>query len=262
MLISILVHQVLLGQVNWQAVLLVGLCTYLTYSLDNLFDWGKDQENYPDEQKMIRRYQRISILLMLLSLAGVLWILFESTSLVKVGLLLLGALVLVATARLSIYRSLKKQHPETPTRFILNRVFITTVWTMVCVFLPILFAQVPIKHTAWHLFGILWLLIFCYAVIWKLEKTEPALATRLVQSRLPLWLNGLCLSAALLIIIDVLAGFFPARSLIFLVFPISSFFFLRRILHPWQRSRRIVTTLFLVEGILVVVATLIYALLP
>lgn len=227
MVLSAASHIVLSGWLHWQSSLLVGLSTFLTYSVDNLFDWQKDRLHYQAEQQPIERYHKLSYLLIAISIVGILILILQSQASLKVALLTLATLVVFATARFSTYRSLNRKKAETVRHFITNRLFITTMWSLVCVFLTLWYGHTQVDLRAWHIFGYLWLLIFPFAVLWKMEKSEESLRLALRASALPLVMQAFCLSAAVLVLIDFLVGLFPAQTLVHLFGPAISFLLLR-----------------------------------
>jgi len=237
MVLSAASHIVLSGWLHWQSSLLIGLSTFLTYSVDNLFDWQKDRQYYQAEQGVIQRYHKLSYFLIGACVVGIVLLILQSQAALKLALLTLATLVVFATARFSAYRSLDHNKQETIRGFISNRLFITSIWTFVCVFLPLWYSQAQLDLRAWHIFGYLWLLIFPFAVLWKLEKSEVGLRQALLATRLPLVMQAFCLSAGLLVLIDTLLGIFPALTLVHLIPPATSFLLLRWILQGQRISR-------------------------
>ena len=99
MVMTIAMNFVLTQHVSWQAVLLIGLATFVTYSLDNLVDWKKDKPLYPDESILIKRYQRVSIVLIILSLIGIMWIMLTTSAATTLTLVFLPSRAITPTGR-------------------------------------------------------------------------------------------------------------------------------------------------------------------
>ncbi len=214
------ISAVLTYQISWSSVALVGLSTYFSYSLDNLFDWKKDQARYQNIQKTIEGYQKISYGLLALSAAGIVLLTFESGAELKIGLLLLGSAMAMGTFRFSSYRSGDK--PATLTAFLLNRIFIALVWAVVCVFLPLWAVQGQVNGRFWRTFIYMCQLIFVYAVLWKYEKSHPETQTAIENSRLFTWLKIISLVAVGQVIVDAATGLFPPLNLVNMLPPLVS----------------------------------------
>jgi hypothetical protein len=134
---------VLYGLINWQAVLLVGLSTFFTYSVDNLIDWKKDRAHYQTIAPMAKICHRISYILIPASAIAVILLILNSLENLRIGVLLLGASVAIGVTRFSSYRSGTPTNSNGVVDFILNRFFISLIWTIVCVFIPIWYNQNP-----------------------------------------------------------------------------------------------------------------------
>lgn len=238
MIITASINVIVTDNIPWGAVLLVGLSTYLTYSIDNLIDWKKDKLNYQNEVPLIKKYHKFTYFLIGLCLLGILLIILSTSTAFMISMALLGSSVVISTARVTAYRKLNSHNPETFYGFILNRIFISLVWTNVSVFLPLWYMGLPIDSQAWSAFIYTWQLIFIYAVLWRLEKTEGSLRERIVAS--PLWtvLKVLSITAGLWPVYSVLVGRFPIQNLFNMLPPLAIFILLHRWPASWEKARR------------------------
>lgn len=248
MVLTVTISAVLYGNVSWRVILLVGFSTYLTYSLDNLIDWKKDQSHYESIQGPIQIYHKITYLLIPSAAIGIALLVLHSSNELRIGILLLGAAVAMSTTRFTNYRDGTTPGSKLLWGFFLNRLFISFVWTTVCVFLPIWYHNLPVMPITWHTFLYMYALIFSYAVIWKLEKSELKLQKQVFSSNLPSFLALLPLLAMFLVVYDIILGFAPLHNLVNLLPPIACMLGLMHIFrHPFNLQKKIsLMTLILV----------------
>ena len=208
------ISAVLYANINWQVILLVGLSTYLTYSLDNLIDWIKDKPHYGNIEDMIQIYHKITYILIPSAGIGIIFLVIYSSNELRTGILLLGAAVAMSTTRFSNYRENSTHDSTKLLGFFLNRLFISFIWTTVCVFLPIWYNNLQIMPLTWHTFLYMYFLILSYAIIWKLEKSETVLQKRIFTSKIPIFLAILPLFSMFLVVYDTLIGIAPLHNLV------------------------------------------------
>ena len=231
---------VLYGTITWQVILLVGLSTYLTYSLDNLFDWTKDKSQYENLERLIKSYHKITYILIPGAALGIFFLVIQSSNELRTGILLLGAAVAMSTTRFSNYREKSTHDSQTMLGFFLNRLFISFIWTTVCVFLPIWYNNLKIMPLTWHTFLYMYSLILSYAIIWKLEKSETALQKRIFKSKIPTILAMLPIFAMFLVVYDILSGIAPRHNLVNLAPAIACLIGIIRISrNPFNLKRKI-----------------------
>ncbi|MHA1280436.1 MAG: hypothetical protein ACTSQ8_24980 [Candidatus Helarchaeota archaeon] len=224
----------------WEAVFLVGLSTFFTYSIDNLIDWEKDKAHYSQIRNMISDYHKVLSALIPASALGIIILTLKSSNELRIGLLLLGASVAMGVSRFSNYRSKSINFIPPIWIFIINRIFITTVWTIVCVLLPTWYRNSTIKKITWHVFIYMYSLIFIYAVLWKFEKSDYTLKKSMYQSKIFLLLACLPVIATMLVIYDVYKCLLPKYNLFNLMPPIASLIGLLLITrHPILIRRKI-----------------------
>lgn len=234
------ISAVLYQRINWQVILLVGLSTFVTYSLDNLMDWNRDKFHYESIQKAIERYHKVTYGLIGAAGAGIILLVFNSSNELRIGILLLGAAAAMNTTRFLVLKEHNKKNTERIIPFFLNRIFISLVWTTVCVFLPIWYDNRPIMPLTWHTFIYMYVLILSYAVIWKLEKSPFSLQKKVFSSRIPAALAGLTLLPMLVVVLDILRDYAPLHNLVNLAPPIACLIGLVKISsHPFNLQLKI-----------------------
>lgn len=216
------ISAILYGQLSWQVILLVGLSTYLTYSLDNLIDWKKDQSHYEGIKAIVQTYHKISYILIPGSAIGIYILIINSSNELQTGILLLGAAVAMSTTRFSGYRNKSSSESQKIFAFLLNRTFISLIWTTVCVFLPIWYANLPVIPLTWHTFLYMYVLILSYAIIWKLEKSPATFQKEIFSSWIPKGLAGLSFLPLFLVFYDIIIGYAPVQNLVNLAPAVAS----------------------------------------
>ncbi len=243
--------------ISWPSVFLVGLSTTLTYSLDNVIDWEKDRDHYLPLADMIEVYHRISYGLMALAGGGILWLIFGSSAKLQVGMLLLGSAAAMGTLRFTHYRNQKE---ETLAGFLWNRLFIAITWCVVCVFLPVWYTSGILTPHIWRSFIYLAQLIFVFAVLWKFEKSTPALQACLRESWLFHVLGCLCLTALAQALFDTVMGIFPSQNILNALPPLAIFVGVRTIQKDPSRLREKIGWMALGLGALSALSALVHLL--
>ena len=213
---------VLRSGTSWQVILLVGLSTFFTYSIDNLIDWHKDRAHNEKIAPLIQSYHKLTYILIPLSGLGVIFLVKQSHHVLNIGMLLLGAAVALGTTRFSTYQSNSSNAKQTVLSFTVNRVFITFVWTSVCIFLPMWYENISPTDETWRTFIYIFNLIFTYAILWKLEKSPLEVTKRIINSELPNIVSMLLLFSMGLVIFDVITGNLPTTNLINLLPPAAN----------------------------------------
>ncbi len=234
------ISAVLYEHINWPVSLLVGLSTFLIYSLDNLFDWKKDQAHYQEIIISIRKYHKITFFLIPLSGLGVILLALNSPNELKIGILLLGAGAGMFTARFANYRKISSNNNKPFAFFIINRIFISIVWTIVVVFLPIWYEGRTISTLTWHTFIFIFNLVLVYAIIWKFEKTDSELKKVIVQRCIFQFLTFPLLISTSVVIYDIAIGLRTMLSLFNLPpIAISIFYIYKISTKPYQLRQKI-----------------------
>ena len=214
---------VLFGKISWESVVIVGASTLLTYSMDNLIDWKRDSKNYQDIIEFLPAYRLFCYSVIPFCIVLILVFVIYSPAELKIALLLLGVSSLSAILRmpkfhiplnLSVLQSL-----------IANRLFISCIWAIVLVFVPIFYTESSIiRPQVWMAFGYLWQLTFISAVLWKFEKTEINFTnSEVLKSKAVVILKLLSISTVFLAIIDIALGYFPLHNLVVVLAPVASF---------------------------------------
>jgi len=252
------ISAVLYAHIKWQVVLLVGLATFFTYSLDNLIDWRRDLSRYRNIKKFVQIYHKITYILIPCAVVGVLFLTFVSSNELRIGILLLGAAVAMGTTRFSIYRENSSSPYQSINKFILNRLFITTIWTTVSVFLPIWYDNSEIIGRTWNAFFYIFFLIFPYSVIWKIESSAETLQNKLFGSTLMRFMSVFPIISMIFVISDVIAGVAPIFSLFNVLPPIAIFVALWVIIKKSNALKKKISLLTIILIILSGSSTLIH----
>ncbi len=240
MILTGTISAVLYGQISWRVIILVGLSTHFTYSLDNLIDWNKDKHRYRDIETFIQVFHKITYILIPGSAIGIIFLIIHSPNELKIGMLLLGAAVGMSTTRFSHYRENDPYGSKSLIGFLLNRLFISLIWTTVCIFLPVWYQNLPIRLLTWHTFLYMYMLIFTYSVIWKLEKSAYPLKREIFTSFIPLFMVVLLILSLSIVIYDIHIGIAPIQNLINLTPPVASLAGVINISrHPFNLRRKI-----------------------
>lgn len=124
--------------------------------------------------------------------------------------------------------------------FFMNRLFISLVWTTVCVFLPIWYDNEPITSLTWHTFVYMYVLILAYAIIWKLEKSPHPLQRKVFSSNIPKVMASITVLPIALVFYDILTVTAPIHNLVNLAPPIACLIGILRISrHPFNLQEKI-----------------------
>jgi len=224
MILSISISAVLYQAIEWPVVLVTGLATYLTYSVDNLIDWKTDKAHYHKISTQIQLYHKVTYFLIPCSAGTILLLLWRSPNIFQISTGLLGAAAVMSTTRLPFYRTVSSNHLSPVWHFTNNRFFISAVWTAVVVFLPIIYGKHVITIRSWRTFFYIYGMIAIYASLWKLERVEPEIQKQLSASMLFPGLRFLSLVSMAIVIVDVLTGLTPGYGLVNVLPPILCLF--------------------------------------
>lgn len=253
MILSISISAVLFQPIEWQVVFLIGLATYLTYSVDNLLDWNKEKDQYHNITTHIEFYHKLSYMLIPLSSVIIFMLIRESSNIFQVSTGLLGAAAAMMTARLPFYRVITSNPHSSVRHFLINRFFVSAVWTAVVVFLPIFYSNQPITIRIWRTYFYIFGIILMYATLWKLEKVEIDLQNQVRSTSLIYGFSFLTLISMSIVVIDSLTGLAPAYGLVNLLPPITflvaSITIVRNSKLSWQKLSLLTLILLIITGI-------------
>jgi len=241
MVLSGTINATLYQRLNFQVIILVGMATFLTYSIDNLIDWHKDASHYASITQFIRIYHKLTYFLIPLAGLGILYLIYQSSNELQIGILFLGAAALMGTSRLPARHENSANKTESFQHFMINRFFISAIWTTVCVFLPIWYNSSILTPRTLTIFLYLFCLVFIFAVVWKFEKSAYTLKRKLLSSELFRTLAGLAITAMFLVIFDILTGLAPLSNLVNMLPPIISLIYIKRIAQKPVFLRRAIS---------------------
>lgn len=217
---------VLLKSITSESLWIVGLSTFATYSIDNLIDWKQDIKYYQNIKRIIPYYHKFCYAIVPICLLGIGFLVLTSNSRFQIGIMLLGATVLITIIRLPIFNKVLTTKNDF-TNLLWNRVFISLIWAAVCVFTPVWYANQHLTPQTWMTYAYLTQLIFIDALLWKLEKSPEGFITENNLSFLSSILQYLCTTSILLAIVDVLLGYFPLYNLVVVLAPLVNLFVIR-----------------------------------
>lgn len=233
--ISAVLHQT----VAWRVVLLTGSATFLIYSIDNLLDWENERFRYLQISKIVRAYHRLTYLLMPLATGLIFLLIYNRSNQFKVVIFLLGIAAAMATTHLPKYRPFSLLIKDRHHHFLVNRIFVSAVWTAVVVFLPGFYGDEGISPRTWRVFFYTYNLIFIYSTLWRLEKVDWELREQLIASKLFPALILLAMLSMVSVIHEVLSGLTPTHNLVNLLPPVVSAITLLTIIREkdltWQK---------------------------
>ena len=94
---------VLLGSIIWDGIWIVGLSTFVTYSVDNLIDWNQDLKHYQDIKSIIQYYHKFCYIAVPLCVLGIGSLIIKGDSVFQVGIILLCATTVITISRIPIH---------------------------------------------------------------------------------------------------------------------------------------------------------------
>ncbi len=232
------VSAVLTGEVIWNSILIVGLSTYIVYSIDNLIDWNEDRERFRSIEQIYWLYRIWCYLTIPLATLVVMWLTIEAhqgffSLLALAGTLSLGTVLLQLARRApQVIHALRDILP--------NRLFISLVWAVIAVYVPVWYLNQPTVPQTWMALAFVWQLTFVNAVLWSLEilleRTTGVENDRVAGIPVLTAIRALqviSFSAVVLAVVDILLGYFPIYNIVIITTPLLNMI----TLQFWQRSR-------------------------
>jgi hypothetical protein len=256
--------RVLVGRVQWQPALIVALCTYLVYNLDNLLDWRHEQAWLHALRPLWKAYLAWCAVTLPAAAGGVLLLLLD-TGLRLVTLILgLGAASLAVTWLTR--RPWKRDRPQ--ALLWAERLFVSLVWALASVLVPVRYAGEPVVAQTLMSIAYVWQLGWVASMIWDLTSTGTTASAEQEQS-LPVrlgeraWLRALkivTLSATVLALVDILLGYFPWHNAAVAIAPLTNW----SLVSLWPRFRsaplRYCNLFFLLNALCALAVVGVYAL--
>jgi hypothetical protein len=234
--LTVVVSAVTLQTVVWASVGIVGLGTYIIYSIDNLVDWREDRTRYPSLDRLNVPYRIWCALTVPLAILGIVGMLPGAKGSFAGLLSALGGVALaVATFRLiqPEIQDIRRLRDILP-----NRLLVSMFWAINCVFLPGWYVDLPLTTKTWVTFAFVWQLSFITAVLWSLEflstpdmPLESLTVAGISANRIIAVLIVISASSATLAIVDILWGYFPPYNVVVICAPILNWI----ALSTWSR---------------------------
>jgi hypothetical protein len=219
-------------------VLIVGLATYVVYSLDNLLDWSGEKHLLEAIKPKWNIYLIWSIFTIPLALIGVLLLAVQSTF---KFLILLGGLGTVSVAHILLTRRSKEQDLSTSAIWAENLIDSLT-WALVSVLIPVRYAGRHIVAQTIMAVAYVWHLSWIGVMVWDLTKSATGghrhktqtLSVLLGEHHLIRLLQIVSVSSLVLAVVDILLGYFPWYNISVTSAPIANLI----LLSLWDRLRK------------------------
>ena len=229
--------RVLVGQIEWQPVLIVGFSTYVIYSLDNLLD-RPGEKHLPETIKNgWNVYFLWCIFTIPLALAGTLLLVTQSA--IKFLALLIG-LGTISIAHILLSRQSKAHDRSTITLWI-EHLTDSLTWALVVVLIPVQYAGQHIVAQVIMAVAYMWQLSWVGVMVWDLTNSAVErqhqtqnLSVLLGEHRVIRLLRIVSVSSWVLAVVDILLGYFPWYNLSVTFGPIASLI----LLSLWNRLRK------------------------
>jgi protein-S-isoprenylcysteine O-methyltransferase Ste14 len=231
--------RVLLGSIDWRAVLVTTLCTAAAYWLDDCVDF----KHHPSH---LRPHVRSVKVLASICAIGVIFVFTHAKPFKFISLiLLLGTMTAgfcFASSRISESAQISKPW------LVLRTACISLVWSLAVVLFPIFDKKAPINFQVVASVGFTWILMFVVSAMWtEGEHPDRHLNHYAVASN---WLLlAACVIAAVLVIFGVYLGYFPWMNLALLPACIFNALFLSFRQRFKQTDRRVINEAMILMNI-------------
>jgi hypothetical protein len=226
---------ILTGWIEWDAVIIVGLGTYVIYNIDNLLDW-----NHEDPKPNLNgAWERSYFFLCLLTIPPASF--YASAILINSrfdSLLLLGTLTLISLLHILVTR---KPSRATGILVWIEPITVSIIWTLVIVLMLVSLGRVPFSVQMGRAFVFVWELCFIGVLIRQLSLTTGEFGSQVQQStaqtisasNLVKVIGLVSILMFLMVAYDTYIQLFPWYNAFLLVVPLSLFMFAA----TWHRFR-------------------------
>ncbi len=229
--------EVLVDEVVWPVVFIVGLSTYVVYNLDNLLDWPSEKHALGAFSKNWKTYTLWCVPTILLSLFGIATFAIHSTPSFLLLLAILGTLGVG-------YVWMTRRPKDRPWMALLaEQIVDALVWSLVVALLPVVYVGHPLTPQVLMAIAYMWQLCWVGTAIWNLTYTvaylspelhrTPTLTQKLGENQLIRLAVTVSLTALVLAVVDVCLGYFPWYNLAVVSGPAVNLI----LLSVWPRSR-------------------------
>lgn len=223
---------VLISQIDWQPITIVGLSTFVVYSFDNLFDYPQERKKITKAFPFWKTYFWFTVFAIPFALLTIGVLAFLNSFQFFTMLIVLG---LISISHTILTQRLIAKNP-TLLIFGLENLVDSFVWALVAVLIPVVYAGHAIVPQVYMAIGYVWLLGLSSAFLWDLSDSSVSIEkgykknpfsrvnTKLIKKLFLI----LSFSALVLSIVDIILGFFPWYNLIVTSAPIISLLFWSR----------------------------------
>jgi hypothetical protein len=228
MTLSAASSRVLNGKIDWRAIVIVGLGTYVIYNFDNMVDWSEESHLFEAIKPWRNAYKICCILTIPISLAIIL--IFSLMTHVGFILFLIGVGLISGTYVVITF--LIKDRKNSIGVLHVAHIFDALMWAIIIVLIPIQYGRYPFVVQTAMAIAYTWLLTWVSVMAWDLSYTAQSggnshtVASVMGESRFVSVTQLACVSALILAIIDILLGYFPWYNLSVIGWPIFSYLML------------------------------------
>jgi hypothetical protein len=229
--------KVLVGQVEWQPMLMVGFGTYVVYNLDNLLDWPSEKHLLEAIKLKWNAYLIWCIFTIPLALVSALLLTVQSTFNL---LALMGGLGTISVAHILLTRQSRRQGTSAIALWV-EHLTDSLTWALVIVLIPVQYARQHIVAQVIMAVAYMWQMCWVGVMVWNLTNSvvegqhqTQTLSALLGEHRLMMLLRIISVSSLVLAVVDIVLGYFPWYNVSVTAAPIVSL-----LLFPlWNRLRK------------------------
>jgi len=215
--------KVLFGTIPWQSTLIVGLGTFVIYSVDNILDWPGEQHLLEAIHPFWKPYFIGCMIAIPLSLVTVIILSLNQSLVFLAALLGLGG---ISVAQVTLTRQLYARSRSLIFLWA-ERLIDSITWPLVLVFVPLLYLGQSIAPQTLMTIAYAWHLSWVNVLTWDLTRSAtggrehgtPILSPLIGEARSILSLRIISISAIILATIDVLLGYFPWYNITVILAP-------------------------------------------
>ena len=242
---------VLLGRLHAEAVSLVACATGVVYWLDDLLDRPRDEARYPILAAL--RHGRIVALGAAVLVAG--WGAFALLSRAPWHVAAFLSVLAGITLAFCHWPPIRTLLLRAPTGYAVKPAVESLVWSLVCLWTPVLWAERTVTPQAAVAITLVWPLLHVVLAAWLLAdgKTfdHPAairLGRRTTEARVLRTSRTLCWFAVVPPLVCTAAGIFPPVNLVCVAFPAIALAFLAR-WPAWPLDHRVYVELMIAANL-------------
>ena len=254
----------LIGQIQWQAVFIVGLSTYAIYNLDNIFDKPHDKLVPVFIARNWIKYLIWCIFTIPLALLITFWLVIDNERSFLIFMTILGS---ISIAHIILTRRLLNRNNSTFNLWA-ERLIDSLVWCLAVVLIPVQYSGKTITPQVIMAVVYVWQLCWVGEMVWDMTNAQKNIEndgfqlTRILGEAFNIkMLKVVCATATILAITDILLGYFPWYNLSVIFAPLSNLV----LISLWDllpKAKRMFDSLFFLVntfcGLVVVIVYLVF----